>query len=149
VESEDTDENNRLSENRDSEKGDPLMKAETRKTIESSIKENRSHLQKIERSKKLLKELFPTDEKTFKTFSDDEIEHIDQFIYRFSKMQDSMGMRLIPSLYSWLEGDTTPRPFLDILNRFEKLGIINSTDDWQFFRNLRNNLAHDYPESVA
>lgn len=85
----------------------------------------------------------------FKRFSESEIEHIDQFIYRFSKMQDSMGTRLIPALYSWLEGDSTPKPFLDILNRFEKLSIIKSVDNWQLFRNLRNNLAYDYPESLA
>jgi hypothetical protein len=48
-----------------------------------------------------------------------------------------------------LEGDSTPKPFLDILNRFEKLSIITSVDDWQFFRNLRDNLAHDYPESLV
>jgi hypothetical protein len=48
-----------------------------------------------------------------------------------------------------LEGDSTPKPFLDILNRFEKLSIITSADDWQFFRNLRDNLAHDYPESLV
>ncbi len=125
------------------------MNDATRKTIESAIKENESHQKRIERNLKLLKELFPTDVKTFKTFSEEEIEHVDQFIYRFSKMQDSLGIRLIPSLYSWLEGAHTPSPFLDILNRLEKLNIIESVDDWQFFRNLRNNLAHDYPESLA
>ncbi len=125
------------------------MKTETRKTIESSVKENRSHEQKIERCIILLTNFFPINEKSFQSLSDEEIEHVDQFIYRFSKMQDSMGMRLIPALFTWLEGDTTPRPFLDILSRFEKLGIIRSVEDWQFFQNLRNNLTHDYPESIA
>ena len=125
------------------------MKDETRLKIESSIKENRSHRQKIERAKELLKGLFPTDVTSFQAFSQQEIEHIDQFIYRFTKMQDSLGLRLIPGIYAWLENDTSPKPFLDILNRLEKLGIIDSVDNWQFFRNLRNNLAHDYPESLV
>ena len=124
------------------------MNVKIRKTIESAIKENESHQKKIERARKLLKGLFPTDVKGFQRFSEEEIEHVDQFIYRFSKMQDSLGTRLIPALYSWLEGDQTPRPFLDILNRLEKLRIIKSVDDWQFFRNLRNNLTHDYPETL-
>lgn len=125
------------------------MKTEIRNTIESSISESKSHLQKIERSRGLLKELFPVNVQAYTGFSEDQIEHIDQFIYRFTKMQDSMGMRLIPSLYTWLEDDNKPRPFLDILNRFEKLGIIKSVEDWQFFRNLRNSLSHDYPETIA
>ncbi len=125
------------------------MKEEIRLKIESSILENKSHQQKIERATKLLQGLFPTDVNSFQAFSQQEIEHIDQFIYRFTKMQDSLGLRLIPALYTWLEGDTRPKPFLDILNGLEKLGIIDSVDEWQFFRNLRNNLAHDYPESLA
>jgi uncharacterized protein with HEPN domain len=36
-----------------------------------------------------------------------------------------------------------------VANRLEKLKIMDSADEWQFFRNLRNNLAHDYPESLA
>ncbi|MDM8539150.1 hypothetical protein QUF70_20545 [Desulfobacterales bacterium HSG17] len=125
------------------------MKDEILHKIKSSIQENKSHLQKIKRTKDLLKDLFPANVNSFQAFSPQEIGHIDQFIYRFTKMQDSLGMRLIPALYSWLEGDTTPKPFLDIMNRLEKLEIIDSVDDWQFFRNLRNNLAHDYPESLV
>jgi len=86
--------------------------------------------------------------KQFQSLDDTLIEHIDQFIYRFSKMQDSMGRRLLPALYSYLESDTSVKPFLDILNRLEKIGVITSGKDWQFFRNLRNNLAHDYPAGI-
>ena len=59
-----------------------------------------------------------------------------------------MGMRLLPSLYSYVEEDDSPKPFLTILMRLELLGIRTSTEQWHFFRNLRNNLAHDHPESI-
>jgi hypothetical protein len=59
-----------------------------------------------------------------------------------------MARRLFPALYALAEGDATPRPFLDILNRLEQLGAIPQASDWQYFRNLRNNLAHDYPDSI-
>ena len=29
-----------------------------------------------------------------------------------------------------------------------KRRILTSAESWQFFRNLRNNLAHDYPENI-
>lgn len=41
------------------------MKEEIRKTIESAVKENESHKIKIERVRKLLNELFPTDVESF------------------------------------------------------------------------------------
>ncbi len=117
-------------------------------TIQSSLKECTSHIEKIERSKKLLQDTFPLSVEQFEKLNEEKIEHIDQLIYRFIKLQDSMGTRLFPSLYSHIEKDDTPKPFLSILRRLEQLSVLSSADDWQFFRNLRNNLAHDYPESV-
>lgn len=125
------------------------MKKEVEATIISAIKENESHQQRIRNTVKRIDSLFPADLESFKHFTEDEIGLVDQFIYRFSKMQDSMGTRLIPSLYYYLEDDPAPQPFLNILSRLEKLGIIESESNWQFFRDLRNNLAHDYPESIA
>ena len=55
-------------------------------------------------------------------------------------------MRLIPAVYALLESDTSAHPFIDILNRLEKLGVLTSAADWQYFRSLRNNFAHEYPD---
>jgi uncharacterized coiled-coil protein SlyX len=117
-------------------------------TIESAIKECDSHVAKCRRARALLEQAFPLSSDRFKNLEEDTIEHIDQLVYRFTKMQDSMGMRLLPSLYSYVEADDSPKPFLTILMRLEQLGILTSAELWQFFRNLRNNLAHDYPESI-
>ena len=64
------------------------------------------------------------------------------------KLQDSMAIRLLPSLDTVIRADDSPRPFLDTLSSLEKYGVVPGEVDWQFFRNLRNNLAHDYPESI-
>ena len=95
-----------------------------------------------------LDKFFPINTDALKNASEERIEHIDQFIYRFTRLQDSMGTRLLPTLYYWLENHNKPTPFLDILNRLEQLEAIPSAREWQFFRNLRHNLAHDYPESI-
>lgn len=117
-------------------------------TIVSAIKECNSHLSRINRARKLLGSEFPLSEKSFLGFGEDVVEHLDQLIYRFTKLQDSMGTRLLPSLYVYVENDNSPKPFLSILLRLEQLDVLTSSEDWQFFRNLRNNLAHDYPEST-
>jgi hypothetical protein len=33
-------------------------------------------------------------------------------------------------------------------NQLEKLGIVKSVEAWQELRTLRNNLAHEYPDSI-
>lgn len=118
-------------------------------TINSSIKECNSHLSKLTRSYGLIKEFFPLTEEGLKNCSEERIEHLDQFIYRFTKLQDAMGTRLLPSVYTYLKNDTRPVPFIDILSTLEKFEVLTSEIDWQFFRNLRNYLAHDYPESIG
>jgi len=37
-------------------------------------------------------------------------------------------------------------PFLDKLNRAEKLGMLPSAQQWQMLRELRNQTAHEYPD---
>jgi len=118
-------------------------------TINSSIKECNSHLSRLTRSYGLIREFFPLSEETLKSCSEEKIEHLDQFIYRFTKLQDAMGTRLLPTIYSYLKNEIRPVPFIDILSGLEKFEVLTSENDWQFFRNLRNYLAHDYPESAA
>lgn len=118
-------------------------------TINSSIKECDSHLSKLKRGYGLIGEFFPLSVDSLKNCSEDRIEHLDQFIYRFTKLQDAMGVRLLPSVYSFLKNDIRPVPFIDILTFLEKYEVLTSEREWQFFRNLRNFLAHDYPESIA
>jgi hypothetical protein len=81
-------------------------------------------------------------------FNDTEkVKTIDSFIYRFIKIQDKMGEKLFPSvLYALHEYDST-MPFIDVLNKLEKLRLIPSADEWIEFRNLRNTLTHEYPDN--
>ncbi|MBW2364252.1 MAG: hypothetical protein JRF25_04060 [Deltaproteobacteria bacterium] len=124
------------------------MKEEIEAKLKSAISECDAHIKKLIRGKQLLGEYFPIRLDSFKCLEEDQIEHIDQFIYRFTKLQDSIGLRLLPTIFMFIENDARTSSFLDILNKLEKLNVLSSTADWQFFRNLRNNLAHDYPESI-
>jgi len=77
-------------------------------------------------------------------------ERLDAFVARFSRLQDTVGDKLIPELMrNMLE---TPGAVLDNLSRMEKLGLLASMDDWVEARNLRNRLVHEYmdePEEFA
>ena len=70
---------------------------------------------------------------------------IDQFIFRFSKLQDAMGAKLFRYILEYLDEDIKYLPMRDILNRLERYGIIPSSHKWIYIRELRNDIAHDYP----
>jgi hypothetical protein len=112
----------------------------------SALEECKKHIHRINTALKFLAPLFPLTEAVLNALSDEQTAVLDQFLYRFAKLQDCIGLRLIPAVYALLESDTSAHPFIDILNRLEKLGVLTSAADWQYFRSLRNNFAHEYPE---
>lgn len=90
----------------------------------------------------------PLDAKRYQQLSEDEIEHIDQFLFRFAKLQDAMGEKLFMLLLKFLkEENTRNKPFIDILNRLEQLGLLADKNVWlELLRKSRNNIAHQYDD---
>ena len=117
-------------------------------TVRSALQECDSHVAKMEEASSSLAASFPLTEAGLKNLPPEAGARLDQFLYRFTKLQDSVAMRLLPALDRITRADDSPRPCLDMLADLEKLGIAPPDLDWQFFRNLGGNLAHDYPESL-
>ena len=44
----------------------------------------------------------PLSADSFLQLNDDEIEHIDQYLFRFAKLQDAIGQRLFKSMLEYL-----------------------------------------------
>ncbi len=80
---------------------------------------------------------------------DEAVQDWDQFILRFTKLQDAMGTRLFPAVLAYLQEPYEERPMLDKLNRLEKLGYLSSVEQWNVLRAIRNRFAHDYPQDEA
>ena len=72
---------------------------------------------------------------------------MDQFAYRYTRLQDDMGTRLMPSVLKALGEDIAPMSAIDRFTRLEQLGWLQSADDWLMLRQVRNQFAHDYPDS--
>lgn len=81
--------------------------------------------------------------------NDEAVQDWDQFVLRFTKLQDTMGARLFPALLDHLQEPFEDRPMLDKLHRLEKLGYLQQVSEWQVLRAIRNRFAHDYPEDDA
>ncbi len=81
----------------------------------------------------------------YSNLTTEQVRCIDQFIFRFSKLQDSMGAKIFRYILEYLDEDITALPMRDILNRLERYLIIPSADEWTYIRELRNEISHDYP----
>jgi hypothetical protein len=74
-------------------------------------------------------------------------ERVEAFVGRFGRLQDTLGDKLLPLLLSALGEKSTVA--VDNLDRAERLGIIESTEDWMAMRQLRNQMVHEYVEDLV
>ena len=72
---------------------------------------------------------------------------LDQAAYRFMKLQDSLGEKVLPGLLAATLDPLPPEAtFAERLQRLERLGALPSVGRWRLLREVRNSLAHEYPE---
>lgn len=121
----------------------------TKAKVEKALKECELHLKRMRYARHKLAPLMPLDEQAYRELSEESIEALDQYIFRYIKMQDAMGERLFRQLLDLLEEPARSQPFLDKLNRLEQLGAISHKEDWLKLRNLRNLLTHEYEDDPA
>jgi len=77
----------------------------------------------------------------------EKVKTIDAFLFRFIKIQDLMGNKLFRQVLDGIGEYQDSMSMLDVLDRMEKLALIESADQWMEYRNLRNVLAHEYPDN--
>lgn len=107
------------------------------------------HLHHLTHALTALRPRLPMTAAALATLSDEAVQDWDQFILRFTKLQDTMGSKLYPAVLAHLQEPYDDRPMLDKLNRLERLGYLSSVADWQSLRVIRNGFAHDYPDDDA
>ena len=106
------------------------------------------HLKRMEFAKSKVGAFIPLNRDNYYSMDDETIGFLDQYIFRFSKLQDTMGSRLFPLTLETLAEPVSDLAFIDILNRLEKLEIIDSAHSWVQLRKIRNDIAHEYPASL-
>ena len=106
------------------------------------------HLLRINSSSKKLDSIMPLDEKKYLNLTEDEIQVLDQFLFRFGKLQDAMGQKLFKIMLIFLSEDIEGKPFIDILNIMEKVSLIDDVNEWKELRDDRNELAHNYEDEA-
>ena len=112
-------------------------------TFKEKLYECNKHIEKILSAKKNINSLMPLTESYYIQLSEIETSFIDQLIFRFSKLQDTIGEKIFPSILKLSKEDIKRKTFIDILNRLEELEIVNK-NRWLKLREIRNEIAHEY-----
>ncbi len=74
-------------------------------------------------------------------------ESLEAFSGRFCRLQDTIGDKLLPA---WLLATgEQPKTVMDNLMKAEKLGMLSSAEEWVSIRLLRNQMIHEYIESMV
>ena len=114
--------------------------------IQKYLNECQKHKLRIEKSHTKVKGIFPLSAPRYEKLSDAEVETIDQYLFRFAKLQDTMGEKLFRMIVSQYVENIEKQTFVDILNRLEKIGILSDANIWKKLRSIRNNIAHQYDD---
>ncbi|WP_303908715.1 hypothetical protein [Thiohalomonas denitrificans] len=99
----------------------------------------------LERSREQAGRDLPVTPQDVSRLTDEQIDRLDLFLARFGKLHDFIVSKLSRSVaLASLEDTSGDVSVLDMLRRMEKFGIVESADDWQQLRLLRNSFAHEY-----
>lgn len=112
-------------------------------TFIEKLHECNQHRHRLLVAKKNLQTIVPLDVEKYSNLSDENISFIDQMIFRFSKLQDSMGEKIFPAILLLNGEDIKSKTFIDRLNRLEELNLLNK-EEWMQLRKDRNEIAHEY-----
>ena len=115
----------------------------------SAADECRIHTARLRTAMSHVAARIPVDETGLDLLTDEDAAWFDQLLYRFSKLQDAIGDRVFVDGLLLLGEDFRDKPFIDALNRLEALGLIPCRTWWMELRELRNQIAHEYPDRRA
>lgn len=114
----------------------------------SALDECDAHIVRIQNAMDHLADKLPLTKEVYDFLDDPEIAYIDQIVFRFSKLQYTVGKKIFPLGLILLGEDVQGLSFIDLLNKLEALGMLPSPSKWMEWREMRNDLTHEYPDVV-
>ncbi|WP_372774336.1 hypothetical protein [Mangrovibacterium sp.] len=81
-------------------------------------------------------------------FTFEEMESFDSLTSKFGRTSDLYTQKILRTVWMLLHEPFVP--FIDLLNKAEKMGLIGSADQMIDIRDLRNQITHEYiPEAIT
>ena len=103
------------------------------------------NFERLEYSYSRIDLLLPLNASKIANLEAEQISFIDQYIFRFTKIQDIMGEKLFRMILESVDEKTESMAFIDILNKLEQLEVFPDKTEWLYLRKLRNEVSHEYP----
>jgi len=120
--------------------------------LKKYINECDKHIQRINEAYDDLKNTLPITSQKYKNLTKDKVQALDQYLFRFAKLQDTIGDKIFKLVINMYEQNDETLSFKDILNRLEKYHFIQNAKEWSYLRKVRNEISHQYddePEEMA
>ena len=90
------------------------------------------HILRIEEALDELTDLLPMSVEDYEANSE-QIRCLDQFIFRFSKLQDAMGAKIFRNLLEYLDEMSSSLPMRDLLNLLERYRLIDKAESGELW----------------
>lgn len=117
--------------------------------VQSQQKICTTHAERLQIALSRLNNLIPFDLEKLNNLNAEQLAFLELLTNRFAKLQDAIGSKIFPlALELWDEqDDISKKPFIDILNRLEKIGLLPSVKHWRDMREARNYVTEDFSEN--
>jgi hypothetical protein len=115
------------------------------KRLNNYFNEAQKHIDLISESLEVLEPKIPIS--NYENLNQLERFALNALIFRFSKLQDLIAVKIFRNYLDFSGFDVVEKSFFDILREVEKEGIVD-IDSWAELRELRNKIAHEYPEEM-
>lgn len=122
-----------------------MLDSDFEEKLKKTLDQLELNIQRMKYAFSRTENVLPFERTSIKNFDPEQVSFIDQYIYRFAKIQDLMGNKLFPMILQAIGEDTEKMAFLDVLNRLEKLEVIEDRNIWLDLRKIRNEVSHKYP----
>ena len=111
------------------------------------LNECRLHAEVLAEALKEADAWLPLNAETMERLTKEQLRVLDQLAYRFTKLQDTMGQKVLPTILELAqEPIASDATFAEKLNWLERMGALPSADEWKKLRVARNAIAHEYPD---
>lgn len=118
-------------------------------TLKEKIKLADIHASRIIMAMDDLIYTFPLDEKKVSNLSKEQLLLLELLTSRFAKLQDLIGRKIIDEFLLSKEDLIDNDTMIDKINKLERLAIIEDAQIWKKMRDVRNHVAHEYPDAPA
>lgn len=115
-------------------------------TLQEILKIAEIHAKRIAYAMDRLSKLFPISPSAVENISEQDFLFIELLTTRFSKLQDFIGAKLVDAFLDSQGELTYNMTMIDKINKLERLAIIDDATLWSRMREVRNHLAHEYPD---